>query len=61
MELRYRGISYTAAAPSVEGEQTGETGTFLGAHFDLRRYPFQTRLLGHKPVEMSYRGIRYSR
>ncbi|MBD0335427.1 MAG: DUF4278 domain-containing protein [Cyanobacteria bacterium Co-bin13] len=61
MELRYRGISYVASAPGAEGEQTGETGTFLGAHFDLRRYPPQTRLLGHKGVEMRYRGIRYTR
>lgn len=38
MDLKYRGISYSTAAPSVEAMTTLEQGTFRGAPFAWKHY-----------------------
>ncbi|HSM80384.1 MAG TPA: DUF4278 domain-containing protein [Nodosilinea sp.] len=55
MELKYRGIGYSTAAPSVEIIDTSEQGIFRGACFTWKQYrthspaqpPQQLRFLGH--------------
>ncbi|MBD0267723.1 MAG: hypothetical protein ICV77_05445 [Cyanobacteria bacterium Co-bin8] len=61
MELRYRCTSYAASAFNPDGKEIGQVGSVLGTRIGLRRYPFQVWRLGHKSVEMSYYGVRYTR
>ncbi|MEO1067846.1 MAG: DUF4278 domain-containing protein [Cyanobacteria bacterium J06638_6] len=58
MELTYRGKSYEVSTPDVEATLTGEKATFLGKSYNRKQYNVSTR---QPSVELTYRGIRYSR
>jgi hypothetical protein len=59
MNLSYRGVSYTPAAPSVETTETQETSTFLGVRYQRKQYQVAQRQIF--PEELTFLGRRYTR
>ncbi|WP_346293804.1 DUF4278 domain-containing protein [Sphaerothrix gracilis] len=57
MQLKYRGQSYQTTAPSLETTVSEQPGIFLGHHFTIRQVQTLQR---RQPVELTYRGVRYS-
>ena len=58
MRLTYRGTQYNLCRPAIPLEETGLTAVFRGSAYPLLRaasLPFPT------DVELTYRGINYSR
>jgi hypothetical protein len=58
MELTYRGKSYDISTLDLEAALTGEKATFLGQSYNRKQYNIITR---QPSVELTYRGVRYSR
>ncbi|MBE7384749.1 MAG: DUF4278 domain-containing protein [Leptolyngbya sp. SIO1E4] len=58
MNFTYRGITYQSSINGTEAPITEQTGTFLGKHYQMK----QTQVAQRQPsVELTYRGVRYSR
>ena len=58
MQLKYRGHSYETAAPSLETTVIEQPGIFLCHQFTIRQVRMAQQ---QQPVELTYRGVRYSR
>jgi hypothetical protein len=58
MQLKYRGIAYTAPVPPVDVEPTTATEIYRGIPFQATQGRAPAQPLG---VTLTYRGNRYSR
>lgn len=61
MELKYRGVAYQPSAPSLEAPSLEGIGIFRGSRYEFKRYSAQARMRVQAPLELTYRGVRYSR
>jgi len=59
MKLTYRGPSYDAPIPAIEGTPTGEIATFRGRSYRIKQFNLAHR---QRPGgELIYRGVPYTR
>ena len=58
MQLTYRGQSYEASTPAIDGTPTGETATFMGRPYFRKQFTVTQR---QQPAELTYRGVHYTR
>lgn len=61
MELKYRGITYSAAAPSNEAGEDVPMRKPLGTRTDIKRHAAEALHRRPESTEMVYRGVRYTR
>ena len=63
MELTYRGATYIVPSRTVESYETPHEGVFLGARFKLKKsYASRAHRRSYqKPIQLTYRGVDYSR
>ena len=59
MQLTYRGQTYNKSMPATEASVLAEEGLFLGARFKRKRS--YTRRPQQPPVQLVYRGAKYTR
>jgi hypothetical protein len=59
MKLSYRGASYDANLPKVEADGVEVIGTYRGAPVTRKHFHVETG--HHNRVQMTYRGVKYTR
>jgi len=59
MPLSFLGKSYPASFPAIAATATSETATFLGQPYTRKQFNLSQRQ--QSSLELTYRGIRYTR
>lgn len=60
MKLTYRGVPYTPTTAPAEVQETNTEGRFLGARFKMKKTRVHRRSY-QSPVQLTYRGVNYTR